>query len=115
MSYKVKPGADLVKLEARPEMLAVVNQAAEVYQRHGAELVITSGSDGDHPAGAKHGKVDPHYSGEAFDCRTLTIPPDARPALARDLRADLGPDFVVVLERDHIHIQKKRFGETADV
>lgn len=113
MGYKVKPGVDLAKLEARPEMLAAVNQVAEVYQKRGAQLVITSGSDGDHPAGAKHGKVDPHYTGEAFDCRILNFASSTWPALASELRAALGADFVVVLERDHIHVQKQRFGKKA--
>jgi hypothetical protein len=111
VTYKVKPGVELAKLEARPEMLEAVERTAEVYRKHGAELTITSGSDGQHLAGAKHSKIDPHYTGEAFDCRILTIPSKDWPELANDLRRELGADFVVVLERDHIHIQKRKFGE----
>jgi hypothetical protein len=70
-------------------------------------LVITSGSDGTHMAGSKH------YTGEAIDLRTKTLSPTLRSALIVALRAELGPQFTVLLEdartpNEHVHIQLRK-------
>lgn len=63
------------------------------------ELVITSGCEGSHMKGSLH------YIGEALDFRTrdLTF---AEQVLWRDRCVqELGPDYDVVLEKDHLHIE----------
>jgi hypothetical protein len=67
-------------------------------------LVITSGSDSQHMAGSKH------YTGEAIDLRSRTMPATIREVLIVALRRELGPQFTVLYEGDgtpqaHIHIQ----------
>jgi hypothetical protein len=70
-------------------------------------LVITAGSDGAHMAGSKH------YTGEAIDLRTKTLNATMRSSLMDTLRAELGPQFTVLLEdagqpNEHIHCQVRR-------
>lgn len=69
-------------------------------------LVITSGSDGAHMAGSKH------YTGEAIDLRSKTLGA-LKSSVIATLRAELGPQFTVLLEADrqpqeHIHVQVRK-------
>lgn len=62
---------------------------------------ITSGTD-DAP-----GRLDDslHKKGKAFDLGIWEIPPIIQNGLKIDLETSLGPEFDVVLEKDHIHIE----------
>lgn len=69
-------------------------------------LVITAGSDGMHMTGSRH------YTGEAIDLRSKTLGA-LTPSLVAMLRAELGPQFTVLLEdeglpNEHIHAQVKK-------
>jgi len=66
-----------------------------IYEEFKTELVITSGRDG------KHGLNSLHYQGLAVDLRTWNL---LATVVAR-IRAELGSDFEVILEKDHIHIE----------
>lgn len=81
-------------------------RASAVLSRFNYDLVITSGSDGVHPAG---GKQDPHYLGYAFDIRTRDMKIQDVPTVVRDLRLVLGKDWTIVQESDHIHLQCNKF------
>lgn len=79
--------------------------AAEIWERHGAELVLTSVKDGEHPGGTRPSF---HPRGLAFDARTHNL--EAPMILCEELRAALGPDFDVLLEsrgsaNEHVHVQ----------
>ena len=63
------------------------------------EIVITSVLDG------KHGKNSLHYSGNAFDIRTWIYTTKELIYFVEDLTRELGKDYDVVLESDHIHIE----------
>jgi hypothetical protein len=65
----------------------------------GAEAVITSGKDG------VHSEKSLHYSGKAFDFRTRHVEDDELLKVVKALKAQLGPDFDVVLEIDHLHVE----------
>lgn len=67
-----------------------------VFRRQGFEAVITSTFEGN------HGPSSLHYSDEAYDLRKPAAPPTF--VLAK-LKESLGPDFDVVDERDHFHIE----------
>lgn len=71
----------------------------EVYRDFDVSPVITSGMEGKHSSGSLH------YAGLAFDFRTRHVKPDSRFELAARLQAELGEEFDVVLEADHIHIE----------
>ena len=63
------------------------------------ECVITSGTDGVHQHGSKH------YTGEALDFRTRNMRRIEKAVLVNNLNEALGPDFDVVLERTHLHVE----------
>ena len=80
------------------EMIKAVLHAARVWQLHGmSQLTITSANDGTHKPGSKH------YDGDAVDLRTWSLPDLL--GMADQLRQDLGPDYDVVIEQDHLHIE----------
>jgi len=99
-----------VKLNGiRPELQIGLMVCDSVYRQRGLELVITSCADGSHKAESLH------YKGLAADLRLPSRSgegvPFAADAKAEDaatvaaIRDGVGPDFDVVLERDHIHLE----------
>lgn len=93
---RLKPGVKITLL--RPPMMFALLAAEGVFYRNGSrEVVVTSGEDGEHM------EKSLHYLGLAVDVRR---PDDAMvPFIMRGLREALGPDFDVVDERNHIHIE----------
>lgn len=89
-------------------ILATVERLSQTLPGLPAEgVVITSGSDGTHMTGSKH------YTGEAIDVRSKTFTKAARAAFLTSLRAELGPQFTVLLEhegevQEHVHVQVKK-------
>ena len=85
---------------------AVVTVAADLITP--AEVLITSGSDGQHLPHSRH------YTFEALDLRTHNFPTEAAIlAFAQALRARLGAGFTVLLEdphkpNAHLHCQVRR-------
>lgn len=88
-------------------MLATVERLSRtVFGLPDEGLVISSGSDSTHMAGSKH------YTGEAIDLRSKTLGP-LKGTLVATLRAELGPQFTVLLEhegrpQEHVHIQLRK-------
>lgn len=94
---KIKPGASLLGLA--PQMIVALIAAESAYKRRGADLVITSGSDG------HHSLTSLHYAGHAIDLRTRNLKPGEAGDIARELKEALGEHFDVVLESDHLHLE----------
>ena len=69
-----------------------------VYKKYGAECVVTSANDG------KHGDKTLHHKGLAVDWRTWNLNGRVM-EVAAEIRAELGPDYDVVVESDHIHCE----------
>lgn len=65
----------------------------------GRECIITSARDGQHSANSLH------YVGKAMDIRTRDQPDAEIQVCASKLRDKLGPDYDVVVESTHIHIE----------
>lgn len=61
--------------------------------------VITSWMDGKHINGSKH------FSGLALDFRTRILTESEKHRFTQALRDELGRDFDVVLESDHLHVE----------
>jgi hypothetical protein len=97
--FAVKPGATL---STKPEIEHARRIVASVYQANGYTVTVTEGwaSEG-HTANSKH------YEGLAEDYRVNDIPFDKWLTLAAQIRARLGSDYDVLLERDpdHIHVE----------
>ena len=78
---------------------------ADTFARHGYDCVITSGQDGEHMVGSKHGE------GNALDYRIWHVPEPGRLQLVNELRQSLGTDFDVLLEgkaqgrAPHLHVE----------
>jgi len=86
----------------RSEVVFALYVADEVYKELGVKegIVVTSGTDG------KHSLTSLHYSGNAADIRTNTLPATASPATAaKMIKERLNVDFDVVVEPTHIHIE----------
>ena len=62
-------------------------------------MVVTSVMDGKHRPGSLH------YVGYAADLRTWAIESDHLAEFTQGLAEELGEEFDVVLEKDHIHIE----------
>ena len=97
---QIKAGVDLSGI--RSELVLALVVADKVYERvAGKDLVLTSVRDSKHKAGSKH------YVGLAADLRTSAAGIDAVKAgiIKAQLSSALGPQFDVVVEGDHIHLE----------
>lgn len=96
---KIKQGVTIHGLT--PQIVLGVLAAFEEYVKYGTELVITSGNDGTHAVNSKH------YSGNAVDIRTHSLPNPRQDgqAIANILNDNLGRDYDIIFEGDHIHIE----------
>jgi hypothetical protein len=103
---KIKEGATIsgINLKMRPALVA----ADRVWKRHGQELVITGGLDGEHSAGSLH------YYGYAVDLRTRYFGQDQQLVVYKELKEELNEidqRFDVVYHASHIHVEYDIFKE----
>lgn len=94
---ELKAGVQLANLS--PQIVLALTMADQAYRAIGVSMVVTSISDGKHSAGSLH------YSGQAADLRTRTVPVKQRQALRDTIARTVGSEFDVVLESDHIHLE----------
>ena len=96
---KLKKGVRI--LGVKPELAFVMPLINEIVRCYDLKegMVITSVTDG------KHGRGSKHYSGYGIDIRTRNMKPLRQKACTQELKANLGSDFDVVLEKDHIHLE----------
>ena len=90
----IKAGVDISRLKRviRKKLPVIAKVVQDVT---GYELVITSTYEGTHSDGSLH------YSDEAVDIRVGVKSMD----VMYELKEELGPDYDVVLEHDHVHIE----------
>ena len=96
-SFSLKPGVTLDGLQL--PMLWAIPVLANIYFQMDKHAVITSGLDGTH----SHNSL--HYSGNALDWRTRHLESKQKTDLARQAQDLLGPDYDVVLESTHLHVE----------
>ena len=104
---KIKPGVGI--LGVKPEMMFVLVAADSVFTELDADCIVTSCTE------ARHGRGSKHYGGYALDFRTRHLTKSVDEADGMPIRAGrranamirdaLGPDFDVVFETDHIHVE----------
>ena len=85
----------------QPECIMGLLIAETVFQNMGYSFTVTSLTDG--ASWRKPGSL--HLAGLAFDIRTWDIPESQIELVCDNLRKRLGPEFDVVLEPDHIHVE----------
>lgn len=93
-----KPGVSLKGID-KGAMTPVLVEALLFLEGLDKRLIITSGLDG------KHSTNSLHYVGRALDIRTRHLQPLHRTLLKRHLKDRLGPDYDVVLEKTHLHVE----------
>lgn len=85
-----------------PECVLGILVAAQVYEERGVPFVVTSVKD------SKHMAKSLHYQGKAFDCRLpsrYTRAQETDRLIHADLKEALGPQWDVILESDHLHLE----------
>ena len=95
---KIKEGASLIglKLEMRPVLI----EADAIWRELGQELVITSGTDGEHSAGSLH------YYGYAVDLRIRYFTQEEKYKAFSELVSALEFDgYDIYLHDTHIHVE----------
>lgn len=92
----LKPGVRIIGF--RPETLLALVVADGLWSKQGLDLVVTSVTEGVHMRGSKH------YTGSAFDIRTSNTKGQEQ-TLTKKLADALGPDFDVILEKNHVHVE----------
>jgi len=85
----------------QPEMIFALMVANEVYKKYGYELTVTSIAE--LSPGRKKGSR--HLSGYAVDLRTRDMSHAHQNKIWLDISEALGPDYDVILESNHIHIE----------
>ena len=90
---------DNVVVTFTPEVNHILQTAEYAFHTHGYPCVCTSGTDGKHMAGSKH------YEAKAVDLRIHHIAVELVSQIIASLREQLGKDYDVVLEGDHVHVE----------
>lgn len=83
----------------KPEIMWGGIVVASVYERLGYDCVVTSVNDGSHSRGSLH------YVGMAMDFRIRHVPEEQHQQLRDLIDESLGPQYDVVLESTHIHVE----------
>lgn len=96
-TMSIKHGVVLDQLT--PQAVLAMSVTASILSKHSYDFVVTSCGDGKHMAGSLH------YSGRAFDFRTNKIHESMRSRIFTDIREALGPEFDVVMEKTHGHVE----------
>lgn len=95
----IKPGVEFNGV--KPPIIKAIVKIAPIMEATG-EYTITSCTDGKHSANSLH------YKGLAMDLRSRHIPPggpNGIEVVAERLRLHLGPEWDVVVEPDHLHVE----------
>lgn len=83
----------------QPPMLLGALIVSGVFEKFGADAIITSATDGKHSVGSLH------YAGLALDFRIRHIQASKHHDLVAACKRALGPEFDVVLEGTHLHVE----------
>ena len=94
---KIKNGAKLNGITTHMVIALIVAEGA--YSKYGAKCIITEGT------GGKHGIGSLHYVGNGLDLRTRNLSAGTDIQVADEIRINLGGQYDVICESDHIHIE----------
>jgi len=101
---KILPNVVLNKLQTpMVNALPVINAA---FSKQGIDCTITCGNEG------KHMKGSLHPAGLALDFRTRELPSYAVKKIVKEIDAELGDYYDVVLESTHLHVEYDRKGKS---
>lgn len=99
-SFSFKTGVETKRVH--PKMVKAWAVIAQLSAEWNIDTVVTSVADGNHMTGSFHYK-DPV---QATDFRTWYLPTDRqKEEFCEQLKGRLGPDYDVVLESTHLHVE----------
>lgn len=90
----LKAGVDISRLNR--EIRRAMPVIAKILMAYGVEFIITSTYEGNHGIGSLH------YANDAIDYKG---PKKKRRECVNDIKIELGEDYDVVDEKDHIHTE----------
>ena len=90
----IKAGVDISRLNRK--IRRALHAAETAYSEDSELFIITSTYEGNHSAGSLH------YSNDAFDSNR---PKNNPTSVVGNIKSRLGPDYDVVLEYNHIHVE----------
>lgn len=95
---KIKPGLTGCRIFGiQNEVILGLMVVNDIFERVGIDLILTCVTD------SKHSGTSLHYVGHAVD---IGLPPaDKRDVVIQRMRENLGDDFDVILEENHIHME----------
>lgn len=96
MRVNIKNG--VIFKEINDKYLCII-EALNLLPFSGYTPTITSANDGKHMDGSLH------YKNHALDIRCTDLPKTSWTSYAELLKVRLGPEYDVVLEKDHIHVE----------
>jgi len=101
-ALKLKQSVRINGSHFNPEIVAMLNAARRnAPETQDGAVWVTSANDSTHKKGSKH------YTNEAFDIRTKNVVggPDIIKLWAKNIQIELGPDYDIVNEGDHLHLE----------
>jgi len=81
-------------------LIAAITIVCPVFMKYGHTAVCTSGTE-KYKHSAERSR---HYSGDALDFRHRFLSDQGKHDIVEELKLKLGKNFVILLERTHIHI-----------
>jgi len=84
-----------------PGLLLALIVADQVYTEFNYPTIVTSAND------ARHSATSLHYNNDAIDLRTRHLTPAHKHDIRNKIAARLNSDYDVILEEDHLHIEKQ--------
>lgn len=106
LPFSLKAGVDPTGVTQ--ELLSALGVAQGIYSSFGQPFTVTSLTEGQHVTNSKH------YIGQAADLRTNGVDPATVPQIAQTLQSQLGSNYYVLQESDHIHVQYNGVGTASD-
>lgn len=98
-----------VQLTVTKQVNEILRGVEAIFRQFNVPCVVTAGTDG------VHGEQSKHYSGEALDFRIRDLTPEQRDSLVQLCKKSLIQGHDVVLEQDHLHVEKDDHTKGHDV
>lgn len=97
MTLHIKDGVGIAGLQH--EMLWAIDRTNEIFDMHGMDCWITSAR------GDQHSDHSHHYKGLAVDFRSRHLTTPKIVAITQQMERVLGPEYQVIIESSHIHVE----------
>jgi len=97
--FRLKSGEKRARVAPQDAAIAAYLCVYSVYHAYDYSCIQTSGLEG------QHGWSSEHFKGDAWDFRIRHVAEEDLQQIYKTIDIGLGPDFDVVLEKTHLHIE----------